>query len=522
MKASEWLISWLTIVIVLLTVVGCFVYKVDPFFHYHRPDLGKYYYTLDNQRSQNNGIIIHFDYDLMVTGTSMTENFRSSEVDKLFGSNSIKVPFGGGYYKEINDNIEYGLKVNRNLNTVIRCLDMTLFLVNWDDQRTDMGEFPTYLYDSNPLNDVEYLLNRDIFFDRVYAMIIERKTEGFSPGITSFDDYSRWQDNFKFGIQTVKPGGLYYYYNKHAHLTEEEKEIIKKNIAYNVLRTADANPDVQFYYFFPPYSISFWSDNNNAGKNIRILEAEELIINLILPHKNIHLFSFNNRIDITADLNNYKDNIHYGAWINSLILKWMHDGKYQITLDNYKEYIQREYELYASFDETTYDYASINNQLDYEADYYAAALLNEELTGVKPIDILSDSTVMLNGIEYVADDSSITIKGVSGLHNTINDLPNCVKNSNIGASFEIDLDEGYNYLCLNGKKLCDDGILYIYVYNDEGYVVREVEVNVLDNCNHQYVVDLSKENGNVKVVIVGYCDGGADSSVFELNSIMMY
>ena len=46
----------------------------------------------------------HFDYDAIITGTSMTENFLSSEFDSLFGVNSVKTTFSGASYKEINQN----------------------------------------------------------------------------------------------------------------------------------------------------------------------------------------------------------------------------------------------------------------------------------------------------------------------------------------------------------------------------------------------------------------------------------
>lgn len=76
-----------------LGIIGAWVYHIDPFFHYHKPYTNGYYYTLNNQRSQNNGICKHFDYNALITGTSMTENFMTSEMDAIFGTNSVKVPF---------------------------------------------------------------------------------------------------------------------------------------------------------------------------------------------------------------------------------------------------------------------------------------------------------------------------------------------------------------------------------------------------------------------------------------------
>ena len=69
-----------------------------------------------------------------------------------------------------------------------------------------------------------------------------------------------------------------------------------------------------------------------------------------------------------TDLNNYKDNTHYGEWINTQILKWMKNNDYLLTENNYEEYISKELDLYINF-----DYSSLNNQIDYADDYFIAS-----------------------------------------------------------------------------------------------------------------------------------------------------
>ena len=83
MKNKILIIEWFVTVIVILTIVGYAVYTVDPFIHYHKPYTDKYFYMLDNERSQNDGITKHFDYDAMITGTSMTENFKTTDMDDV-------------------------------------------------------------------------------------------------------------------------------------------------------------------------------------------------------------------------------------------------------------------------------------------------------------------------------------------------------------------------------------------------------------------------------------------------------
>lgn len=121
-KPRIWLLLHFLLPIVALLPIAALVIHVDPFFHYHPPYLEDYFYTLNNQRSQNDGIIKHFEYDALITGTSMAENFKTSEMDEIFGTTSIKVAYSGGSYKEINDSLIVALRSNPNLKTIVRGL----------------------------------------------------------------------------------------------------------------------------------------------------------------------------------------------------------------------------------------------------------------------------------------------------------------------------------------------------------------------------------------------------------------
>ncbi len=127
-KSRWYLIEFFVIVFGVLGIVGKYVVEVDPFFHYHKPNIEKYYYTIDNQRSQNDGIIKRFEYNMLISGTSMTENFKTTEADEIWkeeDARSVKVPYSGGSYKEINDNLQSALEHNANLSMIIRGLDGT-------------------------------------------------------------------------------------------------------------------------------------------------------------------------------------------------------------------------------------------------------------------------------------------------------------------------------------------------------------------------------------------------------------
>lgn len=85
------------------------------------------------------------------------------------------------------------------------------------------------------------------------------------------------------------------------------------------------------------------------------IEAQRIAIEEILQCPNIKLYSFFTNYEMICDLNNYKDTIHYGEWINSQMLQWMKDDEYLLTVDNYEAYLADMEAFY-----TTYDYAALH------------------------------------------------------------------------------------------------------------------------------------------------------------------
>lgn len=371
MKGKVWTAGFFAIVMVPLIMVGKWVYDIDPFFHYRKPDTSRYYYDLNSQRFQNDGISKHFDYDALITGTSMTENFKASELDEVFGVHSVKVTYSGASYKEINDNLRTALRYHPDLKIIVRALDMSMFFSRSDKMSDSPDMYPTYLYDENPWNDVKYLWNKSVIFERVYPMMQAVDEEGFVPGIRSFDEYSNWQEGAEFGLHAVCPEGITESRpGEFTHLSEEDKAVIQENITQNVTSLAKEYPEVTFYYFFPPYSAVWWNTEIASGNVYRQVEAEQYIIELILSCDNIRLYSFNDKTEITTNLNHYTDVVHYGEWINSQILRWMQRGEGLLTKENYEAYLARELDFY-----TSYDYESLNEQEDYEDDLEAAVLV---------------------------------------------------------------------------------------------------------------------------------------------------
>ena len=378
-KAILGIICFSALVTAVMVCVAVLTAYVDPFFHYHSPRTDEFFYTLDNQRSQNDGIVKHFDYQGIITGTSMVENFKTTEADRLFGCSFIKVPLEGATFRETSDLLRTALKANPDVRTVIWGLDINRLGSNKDLLRTDLGEYPTYLYDDNPFNDVNYLFNRDVVFSRVFPMLRDRGNPEIAKGITSFDEYSNWmnEEDIAFGRKSLYPDGVKR--NKpepREDLLDVEMDMVLENIQQNIVALARSRPDVTFYCFFTPYSAKWWQQELEGERLEMEIEAEQITTRELLKCSNIRLYSFNILTDITTDLNNYKDATHYGEWINSMILLYMHEGKCLLTADNWEAVLEAERDFY-----TGYDYTLMNSQEDYDDDSMAEQLLYRELYG---------------------------------------------------------------------------------------------------------------------------------------------
>ncbi len=351
-KDKIWITATLTILLISFCLLGSLTIYIDPFFHYHAP-LAKYEYPITNERYQNNGITRHFEYDSIITGTSMTENFKTSEADTIFKANFIKIPYSGGGYKEIDDSLELAYKYNKNIKYVIRALDYSRLIKDKDHYRTDV-EYPTYLYNDNLFDDVNYFLNKTILFDRTMKVLKYTKDGNKT---TTFDEYVNWMSEYEFGAKSVLASYSLEDPQPPRELTEEERRMVSENIQQNVTELVSAHPETTFYLFFPPYSICYWDMAKNEGTLDSQIDAEQMVIEELLKYPNVKLYSFCNNAELVCNLEHYRDQAHYDEWVNSQILEWMYNEEYLLTNENYLDYIQTKRDFY-----NNYDYSALHDK----------------------------------------------------------------------------------------------------------------------------------------------------------------
>ena len=353
--AKKWFQKCILVLLLLLVLIVSVVVFVDPYFHYHRP-FDFMSYRLYEERYINDGIGRHFDYDAIITGTSMAQNFKPSEMDALFGTKAVKMPFSGAGYAELSENLDRALARNGNVKMVLWAVDYNGLLRSYDWQQYE--NYPTYLYDDNPFNDVSYVLNKSILYHGVMPNVLMSLTG--QPG-TTMDEYSSWVN--ETGLEHI----MLSYDRNNVNIPatvdfgETEKQTVIQTIENNFVDLIEKYPDTEFYLFYTPYSICYWDALNIKGTIQRQTEAEKLATEMLLQYPNVKLYNFFDQYEVICNPDYYNDDGHYSAEINSRILGWMAEGTGLLTQDNYEERLKEEQNFYLS-----YDYDSIYRELEVE------------------------------------------------------------------------------------------------------------------------------------------------------------
>lgn len=336
MKSRSFNVMVISMTILGLVIFGGIIVYRDPFFHYHKPLRNDYIMDGSYARYYNDGLVKYFDYDAIILGTSMCNNFRTSMLQELFGvEKAIKVNASGSYFNETNVYLQEAFAYNPNIKLIVRGLDCDCLGLD-KDEVSRFSQEALYLRDNNIFNDVSYVLNKKVFLE-------SNKT-----GEVNWDDYLSWR-----GRPTGRDA---FDVDTYSGVIPEQKKMdgenyrkTYENIEENIVEIMKQNPNTEFYLFFTPYSICAWGHLLYTGNLELQIQEQEIAIKQILQCDNAHLFSFCNNFDIVCNIDNYIDSKHYTDWVNDDILNSMYYGYYQLTWDNYREYLDEITDFYMTY-----------------------------------------------------------------------------------------------------------------------------------------------------------------------------
>lgn len=312
----------------LITFAG-FTFAVDPLYQYHQPWFGMAL-SVTSERYQNPGIAKNFDFDNVIMGDSLSQNFRSSWVDDAFGGTTVKLTSSGAYLSDYTIILDILMARKKQPDRIIWSMPINQYPL--DKHRTPLA---LYLYDDNIINDVNYLLNKGIFVDFTCKTIIQN----IKRNAESFDEAYVWDDRLPVGrsialkafgkrksINTIKLDNSAYY-----ELTTQYIERIRPYLL--------GMPNTHFYIWTPPFSMLYWDNHIRTGKAEAILAQQTLALEELLKFDNVSLYLFTDETwqDTISNLDNYKDAVHFSTDINRTILDCIVHDTYLVTQSNLKE-----------------------------------------------------------------------------------------------------------------------------------------------------------------------------------------
>lgn len=331
--------------ICLLIVYALAIIIVDPLFHYHRPLKGFLYSTSIDSRHICDGIIKHFDYDTITTGDSLSVNYKVSEINDLFDVHSIKASHYYADYSELYELVECAVKYNKNFKNLFWTLNPNNLMIDKDQKRH--GEWPEYLYNQNPFDDVNYVFNKDVMWNGIVNSLSQaKKNTSISP--FDFDTFLSYES--PRGKSIVLAGRTYRDAAPKATFSPEEKHLVCENIEDNILQLAKNHPQIDFTIIIPPLSIIWWDDLYRTGEIEKYIAAEETAIQCLLTCDNIRVYSFVNEYSTVCDYDRYCDTIHYGKEVSSMMLQSISKGSNEITKENYSQYCQDVRNFYLNYE----------------------------------------------------------------------------------------------------------------------------------------------------------------------------
>jgi hypothetical protein len=306
-------------------------YIIDPYQQYRQAKF--YTFIVKAERYINPGLIKNYDYDSLLIGTSMVANFKASDIEEKLEFNKVlKVPTFGGCISEQVETIMFAQNYKK-IKNILFGLDVYSFSA-FNLPTEEKKDFPNFLYDDSILNDKEYLLNTRVLGRSLNSLLnrydkdkieyqLDNLYEWQSQYENMFDGGGNVKKNYSDQLNRYKSIGYAYKFTT-----------LKKNFDQYLLPIIKKNKDINFYFFYPPYSILYFKLMQKGNYLDDYLKFKHYVYNSIKKYENIKLYDFQYEKEITHNLANYKDTTHYHQKINFWMLNCMKNNTYLVSKDN--------------------------------------------------------------------------------------------------------------------------------------------------------------------------------------------
>ncbi len=366
MKAKKFTILSISLILVVILIPAIFIFVVDPLQLYHSQislkEKTKYF---KEQRHQNIGLINNFinrsneNYNTIIVGTSMSENFTPSKFEKLLddGEKVLNLTMSGATPLEQYTLIKKALETGK-IKRVFWDIHSYFLLSNYN-QENKKHDFPYKLYTNSLfIQSGYYLFNEDYL---KYSFDVFRDKVNWSKWSENLDTLYSWYEN---DIKNKK----FEEYGNEKNLDKLNIGILTRNINYQdiinkdyeydsienyMLKVIREFPDIEFNIYFPPYSTWYYR-TNRIDYIYRFLYARLYLVDKLKEFNNLHIYGFDNNYEIVNNIYNYKDYGHYRAEINDAIMNSMIKKENLLNEKNINQYLKNMIENINSYNKVYY------------------------------------------------------------------------------------------------------------------------------------------------------------------------
>ncbi|MEG2959323.1 MAG: hypothetical protein RR807_06400 [Oscillospiraceae bacterium] len=329
---KKFAIGILTGSLALLCAGALLVAICDPFFRMGPPRDQAVYI---NERYENPGMIRNLDYDTVVMGTSLVCNYRAS----WYGDDAIKISYRDGYFSEFDTALDLAFRTHPDISKVYFGADLNI-LIRHEEERKSRLE--AYLYNDNPLDDVSYFLNMEVYL-RCINMLLNQQA------VTTLDESYVQDETVPYTREKLLAN---------FHRPPLQEQTLPEDIYYAgcdenlaVLdRWLTAHPDTEFTVFLSSYSILYWDLAQREGSLEARLAALRYVAQHLQGYENLRLVFLMDDEETITNLNHYMDHVHCDSYVSHLQATRMQGEDYLLTAENYEEVLAHFAEFVRHYD----------------------------------------------------------------------------------------------------------------------------------------------------------------------------
>lgn len=332
---NKFILSFIIALLSALLLVVLTVVIFDPFYVYHKP-LPGLKAVLSDKEYQCIGTLRNFDYNAVIAGSSVCENYNNGWFDEGFNVKSVKAIRSYGATADLVYLLDIAYE-NHDIDVVFYNIDPSSLYSATETTYESTG-CPIYLYDKNIFNDYPYLFNKDVIFEKIPAMIAK--------SFSSYDEgdsynWAQWKTFHHLMCMTM-------YERLDTVLPMEDEHSYDELAMENTKLLTDMvtkHPETTFKFFFSPYSMCWWDNSYRSGERDEVLSAEKICIKELLKYDNVEIYYYQDDVDVITNLDNYMDTIHFSKEINYYICEKLIAGEDRITEENVDELLSNMYDL---------------------------------------------------------------------------------------------------------------------------------------------------------------------------------